>query len=313
MESKSTMLKCPLCNGIELKEVDQLSSGKIRELWKIWGREFSEEAWKDLPEDRPITLQQCSQCGFSFFEPSLAGGEKFYLELEGQNYYSTGRQEFSRTLNFARENNLKRILDVGCGSGAFLDLAKAVGHEVCGVELNKSAAEKAERKGHVIFEELLDNLDETKTGGCFDLITFFQVLEHVSDPVSVMKRAGSLLRPGGYIAIAVPFADGVYRLVPYDPHQWPPHHVSRWRLIDLQQLATAVRMKLTKFGGDVLLGAQIEQFWNMHNQTASLVGKRGFAGGRLFPKLISLFYRKTGMKYFFPEWGNSIYGYFQKL
>jgi hypothetical protein len=128
-----------------------------------------------------------------------------------------------------------------------------------------------------------------------------------------MKEAVSLLKPGGYIAVAVPFADGAYRLIPYDPHQWPPHHVSRWRLADLQQLAASVNMKLTESGGDILVGTAIEQFWNMHNRLAPVVGRPKRRGGQLLPKAISLVYQKTGMKYFFPEWGASIYGYFQKL
>ncbi len=302
-----------MCLGIEPKGVDQLDSEQIRKLWKTFNLEFSDEGWKDLPRNKPVILYECQNCGFSFFNPSFSGGERFYRDLEHQGYFASLRPEFSRTLKFARQQNLTRILDVGCGSGTFLDLAKAAGHEVCGIELNKAAGEKAQKKGHVVFKELLDQLDETKTGGVFDLITFFQVLEHVADPVGVMKGAISLLKPGGYIAIAVPSAGGVYRLVPYDAHQWPPHHVSRWRLADLQQLAAAVNMKLTASGGDILLGEQIEQFWNMHNQTAPIVGRRKRRGGKVFPKLVSLVYRKTGMKYFFPEWGNSIYGFFQKI
>jgi SAM-dependent methyltransferase len=313
LEPVETHLACPLCASHLLGQIEQLTGEQIRSLWKVLGFQFSELSLSRIPTDFFVILHKCRQCGFEFFDPSLAGGETFYKEVDREGYYCPTRPEFARTINFATKNNLKRILDVGCGSGAFLDLAKQAGREAYGIELNKTAAQKARAKGHDVFEDLLHDLDLTKTGGAFDLITLFQVLEHVPNPAQIMKEAAALLNPGGYIAIAVPSAEGIYRLIPYDPHQWPPHHVSRWRIADVRRLAETANMKLTESGGDVLLGAQIEQVLDLHNRFAPVVGcpKRPF--GKLLPKMISFVYRKTGLKYIFPKWGSSIYGYFQKL
>jgi SAM-dependent methyltransferase len=203
------------------------------------------------------------------------------------------------------------VLDVGCGSGFFLDQARAVNCETWGLELNRAAAEKAQAKGHQIFSRLLHELDRTATGG-FDLITLFQVLEHVSQPVAVMQDAARFLNPGGIIVVAVPGGEGANRLCPWNPYDWPPHHTSRWRQADLQQLAKQAHLKLVECDGDVLFGTWIEHLWLLHNQLAPLLGKSPHWGGRAWPKLISLLYRKTGMKHLFPHWGASIYGYFQK-
>jgi SAM-dependent methyltransferase len=312
-ELSAKALACPLCRCTELAHIDELSGKKIKLLWKEWGNEFSDDALRNLPDDVAVVLHECRQCGFAFFDASLAGGESFYRELDREGYYCPTRPEFARSIEFARQKKLKRILDVGCGSGAFLDLVKGAGFEACGIELNQSAAEKARAKGHFVFENLLHELDPVKTGGGFDLITFFQVLEHVSDPVAIMKEAKTLLNPNGFISAAVPSADGIYRLVPYDPHQWPPHHISRWRIADFTRLAEAAGMKLIESGGDILFGRQIEQAWNLHNRLAPVVGKRKLWGGKILPKVISLVYRKAGLKYIFPSWGSSIYGYFQNL
>lgn len=309
----ATPSACPLCRQTKFERVDQVTGEQLRELWKVMDRVFSAEALSRIAPDDLVILHRCRSCGFEFFNPDLAGGEAFYRDIEKEGYYATSRPEFARTVRFANEKSAIRILDVGCGSGTFLDMAKAAGHDVCGIELNKAAAVKAEKKGHRIFQELLNNLDPTKTGGGFDLITFFQVLEHVSNPVGMMYDALTLLNPKGYISIAVPFAGGIYRMVPYDPYQWPPHHVSRWKISDLKQLASATNTRLAEYGGDVLGGAQIAQFWKMHNRLAPIVNRPKYRGGSAFPEIISFLYRKTGTKYFFPKWGNSIYGYFQKI
>lgn len=305
-------MTCLLCNSPQTMVAAHFQGTQLRALWKGMGHGFSDGAWDKIAPQFEVELCQCTRCGFTFFDPALAGNEMFYRELEHKNYFCPSRPEFATTLNFIRQRQVRRILDVGCGSGAFLDMARQSGYETYGLELNQAAAEKARVKGHVIYQSLLHELDSEKTSGTFDLITLFQVLEHVSDPVGVIKQAAAVLRPGGFISIAVPSADGVYRLAPLDPHQWPPHHISRWRHKDFVQLAHASGLNLFKSGGDILLGSEIKHLWELHNRLAPLVGCSSYWGGKTLPAIISLVYRKTGMKYLFPHWGNSIYGFFQK-
>jgi SAM-dependent methyltransferase len=293
--------------------VEQLSGKQLRALWKELGHEFTREAWGKIHEEYPVTMRQCLACGFTFFDPSLAGNEAFYRELEHPEYFSSDRPEFERTLQFARRRELKRVLDVGCGSGYFLDLAKQTGLETYGLELNSQAAEKARAKGHKIFPGLLHEFNRAQVSGGLDLITFFQVLEHVPDPLALMKQAAAVLDSGKYIAVAVPSVRGPGRFLPWDPHQWPPHHLSWWRLADFDQLAAAAGFKLVKSGGDLLLGSGFETWWRLHNRLASVLGRPGYRSGVRLVKLISFVYRKTGMKFLFPRWGSSIYGYFQKV
>jgi SAM-dependent methyltransferase len=215
-------------------------------------------------------------------------------------------------VQFAKTKGLRRLLDIGCGRGDFLDYARHAGLETSGVELNSNAAAMARSKGHQIFTQLLNELDRAQTGG-FDLITLFQVLEHVPQPGNLMRQAAAFLNPGGYISVAVPSAEGMYRFSPWEPAQWPPHHVSRWRREDFRTLASVNGLKLVGSGGDVLLGSGIEHVWNIHNKLAPVLGKRPRWGGKWLPRLTSFVYRKTGMKFFFPRWGTSIYGYFQTL
>lgn len=304
---------CPLCKDTRIEVVNQLTGQQLRDLWKALGHEFSADAWGKIAPAFVVAMHRCQSCGFVFFDPSLAGNEAFYRQLEHSTYFCPTRPEFDRTIQFAKQCSLARVLDVGCGSGSFLDLAAKAGMETCGLELNGAAAEKARAKGHKIFDRLLTELDSATTEGGFDLITLFQVLEHVQDPVEVMKQAARFLNPNGCISIAVPSEEGIGRINPWNPHEWPPHHISRWRLADLEQLERATGLKLVEKGGDVLLGSEIEQVWKQHNRLAPVVGKKGRTGRDLLPQMISLGYRKTGMKFMFPHWGHSIYGNFTKL
>jgi SAM-dependent methyltransferase len=303
---------CLLCGGHDCQVTDQLTGKQLRTLWQSVAYQFTDQAWGLVAETTSVELRQCQACGFSFFDPKLSGNEEFYRQIEREGYYCPSRPEFDRTALLAKNKGLRRVLDVGCGSGFFLDLARAAGCETSGLELNTAAAEKARANGHRVFSRLLHELDRDETAGGFDLITLFQVLEHVSQPVAVMRDAAKFLNPNGIIVVAVPGAEGANRLCRWNPYEWPPHHTSRWRRADLHQLAEQAQLKLVECDGDFLVGSLIEQLWLMHNQIAPLLGKPPRLGGPAVPKALSFLYRKTGMKHLFPHWGASIYGYFQR-
>jgi SAM-dependent methyltransferase len=296
-----------------LKPSGQLNGREIRALWRELGKEFPPEALVGIYDDSNIILWRCAVCGFEFFDPSLAGNSLFYQCLESSEYYSPGRPEFERTTRFAVERGLANVLDIGCGAGDFLDLARAAGLRTFGLELNPTAAAKARAKGHQIFDRLLHEVPADACPGGFDLITLFQVLEHVPDPVGIIKQASAQLKQGGYISIAVPSKTGTYRFLPWDPAQWPPHHVSRWSLPDFEILAKQTNLRLVESGGDILLGNGIEQTLLNHARLASALGKRPRTKPSSWPGLVSWIYRKTGMKFIAPRWGPSIFGYLQKV
>jgi SAM-dependent methyltransferase len=98
----------------------------------------------------------------------------------------------------------RRVLDVGCGAGAFGQLLQQRGHEVSGVELVPAAA--AEARAVLGRVEVMDieALPLPFAAGSFDAIVFADVLEHLIDPWRVLRDAAIQLAPGGYVIASVP-------------------------------------------------------------------------------------------------------------
>jgi SAM-dependent methyltransferase len=100
-----------------------------------------------------------------------------------------------------------RYLDVGCGSGGTVGAAAMLGWRVAGIEPDGAAAEKARRFSDEIYTG--DVLEASFAPSSFDVVSMFHVLEHVPDPVAVVRRTLEWLAPGGLVIIEVPNAGGL--------------------------------------------------------------------------------------------------------
>lgn len=98
------------------------------------------------------------------------------------------------------------LLDAGCGSGWFLASLSGKSWELYGIEMSPDAAKSTElRSGAKVF--VGDVLDASFPRESFDVITAFDVLEHLSEPREVIAKLASWLKPGGILYIQVPNTD----------------------------------------------------------------------------------------------------------
>ncbi|MEA2348659.1 MAG: hypothetical protein QOG62_2446 [Thermoleophilaceae bacterium] len=104
----------------------------------------------------------------------------------------------------------RRALDVGCSSGAWLEVAAGAGWLATGVELGAATAETAREHGLDVRTGTLSESFNDLSAESFDLITFWDVLEHLPDPVAELELAARLLTPGGVIAVTFPNVEGLY-------------------------------------------------------------------------------------------------------
>jgi 2-polyprenyl-3-methyl-5-hydroxy-6-metoxy-1,4-benzoquinol methylase len=175
-------------------------------------------------------LVKCRECSFVFMRaiPTLAelenhystysyGGEKFLSPVTVKSY-NIILDEFEKY----RKNN--RILDVGCGVGFFLEQAKNRGWDVYGTEYSNKAIEICREKGIDMKEGVLvsGNFDIAD----FDVITSFEVIEHINNPVDEIKEVKKLLRKGGLFYCTTPNFNSLLRFYlkeTYDIINYPEH------------------------------------------------------------------------------------------
>jgi len=120
------------------------------------------------------------------------------------------------------------LLDIGCGTGNFLAAARDAGYGVTGIELDRNAARFAkERLGLPrIFPLMIADFSELHAEEQFDVVTFFEVLEHQAAPVEFLQKVRACVRPGGAVALSVPNRERW--LTGPDVLDYPPNHFLRW-------------------------------------------------------------------------------------
>ena len=127
------------------------------------------------------------------------------VESDTDNFYTV---IYNGGLQTIKQNNpnIFKVLDIGCSSGTFLDLAKQQNLSTYGVELNKAEFEFVKKKGHTVFNELLENLSfDTK----FDAITMWDVFEHIVDGEFYLNTMKNLLTENGVIFLQIPSSDSL--------------------------------------------------------------------------------------------------------
>ena len=131
------------------------------------------------------------------------------------------------------------LLDIGCGTGNFLAAARDRGYGVTGIELDRNAARFAkERLGlQNVFPLTISEFAEQHAGERFDVVTFFEVLEHQAAPAEFLQKVKTCVRPGGMIALSVPNRERW--LTGPDVLDYPPNHFLRWNAAALKQFLSA--------------------------------------------------------------------------
>jgi SAM-dependent methyltransferase len=134
-----------------------------------------------------------------------------------------------------------KLLDVGCRDGRFLRYAKEQGFDVWGIDFDKKSVENVKRNLGIdtIFAMSLEEFYEyaKEENLKFDVITFFEVLEHQDKPREFLEMVKGLLKEGGYIAGSVPDRERLLVEIfwKYFHGDHPPHHFLRFSKSSLEK------------------------------------------------------------------------------
>ena len=172
-------------------------------------------------------IHRCAECGFAFGFPFVGGDEEFYGILHEQKDYPVWRWDYDVAMdNAIARFDGGRILDVGAGVGMFL---RRLGPkwECFALEGSESTRHDLEVLGVKVFRDLVTAADSE--GGKFQVVTLFQVLEHIAEFDRVLELCRQLLATGGRLVVTVPDGDAMIRQERLTGcHDMPPNHISKW-------------------------------------------------------------------------------------
>lgn len=146
-------------------------------------------------------------------QPSLENLGQYYESEDYISHTDGKRSLFEKVYQVVKTKNISdkvkiitsankgtgKLLDLGCGTGDFLAIAKTVGWETVGYEPNDKARNLAQSKNVTLVANTADLADAS-----FDVITMWHVLEHVPNVEAQITELRRLVKPGGTIVIAVP-------------------------------------------------------------------------------------------------------------
>lgn len=212
-----------MCKSDSVEKLDAVSRGTI----SMYYRDALGIDTTNIlnPVDPPIDLLSCVACDLRWYEPVLAGGPELYMALQRhQWYYQDDKPEYMFAKQFIRTD--QHVLDIGCGKGAFSNfLPKGVTYR--GLEFNEQAATTGRSIGLGISVESAE-CHAISNREAYDAVCHFQVLEHVSDPLSFLTACAAMLKPGGLLIVAVPSEDSFLSIAEDGYLNMPPHHQTRW-------------------------------------------------------------------------------------
>jgi SAM-dependent methyltransferase len=161
---------------------------------------------------KPYTLARCSDCSLVWLVDPPRPGEMhlhytdaYHKLIAAAGESSPARWKF-RKETVASFRQAGTLLDLGCSSGSFLECFRDGNWRLFGIEMSAENAQKAEATtGAQVFTG--DILGATFPPESFDVITCFDVLEHLYEPRRVMARVAEWLKPGGNFYVLIPNID----------------------------------------------------------------------------------------------------------
>lgn len=220
-------MESPLTRRKNVRRLGLVSTAEIAARWKTGLNVDVGSVFSNIAE---LEYWRCEDTGLHWYSPpEAAGGPELYAQLERFHwYYMPEKWEFSTALGMLEPG--EKVLEVGVGSGYFLEMCREKGIAAVGQELNHSAARRVREKGMQVYEVDLDTLADTVGANDFDAICSFQVLEHVAKPGDFLAGMLKNLRKGGRLMLSVPNGAVMRRIDPAckDLLNQPPHHMSHW-------------------------------------------------------------------------------------
>ncbi len=203
-------MNCPVCNG---------------ETFFTWGKAGA------------YSILRCECCGLGVTSPFPSqeilakanseiyqAGQRIRIYLSKQGYFEKRYRKYIKSIKRYKEHGA--LLDIGCSIGLFLKIARQNGFATTGVELNTDCADFGRKHFNIdIYSKRIEDLsfpEET-----FDVITIFDVLEHIPDMDRFLLELGRILKKDGLLMLQSPNIDSFMARLTKTKWNWltPPDHL----------------------------------------------------------------------------------------
>ena len=153
-----------------------------------------------------------------------------------------------------------RLLDVGCGAGITLDMARDLNWQAEGVEVSRPSVDALEARGFKVFHGTLH--EAAYPDDHFDVVTATEVIEHVDNPGEVLREIARILRPNGLLWLTTPHANGLSAKAM--GAKWsvvcPPEHLHLFSVQGLRDLLNEAGFKNCRFETTGVNPTELVQF-----------------------------------------------------
>jgi 2-polyprenyl-3-methyl-5-hydroxy-6-metoxy-1,4-benzoquinol methylase len=229
-----------------------------------------ETNFKEYLKDKGFKYFRCSNCSLVqlLYFPTdedlkEAYSQKYYNEEKSflKKFYWNLRESYEKLLTIEkREGKIKglKLLDVGAGKGHFLDVAREFEAATYGSEISEYGKQEIIKKSH----HFVDNVSEYKN--YFDIITLWDVAEHLTEPKKEFKVFFDVLKMNGRIFIATSWIDDLIDNIMFGYTMWsdPPYHILLYNKQTLQKF-------LSNAGFKNILREKTHQSGNYYHYTKS--------------------------------------------
>jgi len=236
MENKINKINCPICESINTGYYSTKNN---------------------------YTLYKCNSCKLLFLNPVpesigvyddtyFSGAEKGFGYVDYDADKEPMIPTFNKYLDILSDLGIKNgdLLDIGAATGFFMNIAKQRGFNVSGVEFSNFAAEKGRKAGLNLITG--DLLSQNFPDSSFDVVTMFDVIEHVPNPKEIISEVSRILKKGGIVIINTPDAESLWAKLLGKHWQliMPPEHINYFSPKNLGNY-------LSRHGFEVLLSTKI--------------------------------------------------------
>lgn len=214
-------MTCPVCKG---------------ESFSLWAK------------TGPYSIETCVACGLGITSPlpsssAIIGTNEEVYSVENRIKAYLSRVDYFNKRYRRYLSNIRRfqeggkLLDIGCNIGLFLTVAREEGFSVVGVELNRACAEYARNTFKIeVFSDVVEKVGFPSHG--FDVVTLFDVLEHVPDIETFLAEVRRILKPGGLLVVQSPNLHSLMASLTKGEWVWlsPPDHIYHFTPSSLSRL-----------------------------------------------------------------------------